>query len=80
MKDWRIQIKSLHQSYDKLLFFSVSKVLSLYDILKWSFDANEVIQEIGFLFENSPPSIEKLKKAVKVILFDKNVYRISIQI
>jgi len=29
-----------------------------------------MIQEISFLFENSPPSIEKLKKAVKVILLE----------
>jgi len=51
-----------------LLFFSVPKVLSLYDILKsWTLDCVEMIQEIGFLFENSPSSVEKLKKAVKVM-------------
>jgi len=66
LKDWRVQIKQLHQSYDKLLFFSVSKVLSLYDILRFSFDVNELIPEIGFLFENTRSSMDKLRKLAQV--------------
>ena len=58
----------MHNSYDKLLFFSVSKVLSLYDILTSPvFSVDEMIQEVGFLFENDPIAIKKLKTAVKVI-------------
>ena len=57
----------MHNSYDKLLFFSVSKVLSLYDILT-AFSADEMIQEVGYLFENDPKAIKKLKTAVKVIV------------
>lgn len=57
----------MHNSYDKLLFFSVPKVLSLYDILTGGgFSADEMIQEIGFLFENDPQAIVKLKAVVKV--------------
>ena len=56
----------MHNTYDKLLFFSVSKVLSLYDILT-TFSIEEMIQEVGFLFENDPKAIKKLKTAVKVI-------------
>ena len=56
----------MHNTYDKLLFFSVSKVLSLYDILT-VFSDEEMIQEVGFLFENDPKAIKKLKTAVKVI-------------
>ena len=58
----------MHNSYDKLLFFSVSKVLSLYDILSSpTFSVDEMIQEVGFLFENDPKAIKKLKTAIKVI-------------
>ena len=58
----------MHNSYDKLLFFSVSKVLSLYDILSSpAFSVDEMIQEVGFLFENDPGAIKKLKTAIKVI-------------
>ena len=58
----------MHNSYDKLLFFSVSKVLSLYDILSSpTFLVDEMIQEVGFLFENDPKAIKKLKTAIKVI-------------
>lgn len=56
----------MHNTYDKLLFFSVSKVLSLYDILT-AFSVEEMIQEVGFLFENDPKAIKKLKTAVEVI-------------
>ena len=58
----------MHNSYDKLLFFSVSKVLSLHDILTAGFSVDEIIQEVSFLFENNPQTIVKLKTAVKVSL------------
>ena len=58
----------MYNSYDKLSFFSVSKILSLYNILiSPDFSVNEMIQEVGFLFENDLMAIEKLKMAVKVI-------------
>ena len=61
-------IRNMHNSYDKLLFFSVSKVLSLYDILSSpNFLVDEMVQEVGFLFENDPEAIKKLKTAIKVI-------------
>ena len=58
LKEWKTTIKEMHKSYSKLLFFSVSKVLSLHTIPKDSvFSADKMIQEIGFLFENSPTAI-----------------------
>ena len=66
LKNWNASIRNMHNSYDKLLFFSVSKVLSLYDILS-NFSPDEMIEEVGFLFENDPKAIKKLKTAVKVI-------------
>ena len=59
----------MHSSYDKLLFFSFSKVLSLYKILAAPVSSvDEIIQEVGFLFENDPEAIRKLRKAIKVII------------
>ena len=58
----------MHSSYDRLLFFSFSKVLSLYEILTAKkFSIDEMIQEVGFLFENDAKAIKKLQIAVKVI-------------
>ena len=58
----------MHSSYDRLLFFSFSKVLSLYEILTAKkFLIDEMIQEVGFLFENDAKAIKKLQTAVKVI-------------
>ena len=58
----------MHKSYDKLLFFSVSKVLSLHAIIKHSdFSADKIIQEIGFLFENNTKAIGMLRKIINVI-------------
>jgi len=48
------------------MFFSVTKVLSLCDALKINFSAEEVMQEIGFLFKNDEKVLEHLKLAVKV--------------
>ena len=59
----------MQNSYKNLLFFNVSKVLSLHSVLKDpDFSANKMIQEIGFLFENSPRAVEILKKTVEVII------------
>ena len=68
MKQWKTTIKEMHKSYDKLLFFSVPKVLSLHAVIKHpGFSADKIIQEIGFLFENSPKAIEMLRRAANVI-------------
>ena len=59
----------MHSSYDKLLFFSFSKVLLLYEILTAAvFSVDEMVQDVGFLFENDPKAIRKLQRAVKVII------------
>lgn len=59
----------MQNSHNKLLFFNISKVLSLHSLLKESvFPTDKMIQEIGFLFENSPKAIGMLKAAVEVII------------
>ena len=60
----------MYKAYDNLLFFSVSKILSLHKILvEPSLSVDEIIHEIGFLFENNPDTIKKLKNTVKVIIY-----------
>ena len=65
----------MHKSYEKLLFFSVPKVISLHAVIKHpDFSADKVIQEIGFLFENSPKAIEMLRKTANVINLVLHIY------
>jgi len=49
------------------MFFSITKVLSLCDMLKKKDFVKEVMQEVGFLFKNSDEVMEHLKEAIKVI-------------
>ena len=49
------------------MFFSVTKVLSISDMLKTNFSAEKIIQEIGFLFRNSNEAMRQLIEAIKVI-------------
>ena len=77
LKNWNTTIKDMHSSYDKLLFFSVSKVLSLHDILT-AFSADEMIQEVGYLFENDPKAVKKLKTAVMVIIYSNTIRSTSL--
>ena len=64
------RIRKFYRTYDKLLFFSVSKVLSFYDILTTGeFTVNQMMQEIGVLFKNDNETAKKLKVAVQVQCF-----------
>lgn len=67
LKEWMNRIRDFYRTYDKLLFFSVSKVLSFYDILTTGeFTVNQMMQEIGVLFKNDIETAKKLKVAVQV--------------
>ena len=67
LKRWIATIRNLYKTYDKLMFFSVSKVLSLYDLLTAGvFSVNEMMQEIGILFKNDSETAKKLKGAIQV--------------
>ena len=62
----------MYTKYDKLLFFSVPKILSLHEVLvspDLSVDkmVDEMAHEIGVLFENDPEAIRALKTAIRVI-------------
>ena len=67
LKKWITTIRNLYKTYDKLMFFSVSKILSFHDILtSGDFSVNEMMQEIGVLFKNDSETAKKLKVAVQV--------------
>jgi len=66
LEEWRTIINDLYKKYDKLLFFSMSKILSIYNILTKSFSVDKVMQEIGFLFKNDAEAIKTVTAAVKV--------------
>jgi len=67
LKKWMNTIRTLYKTYDKLMFFSVSKVLSFYDILTTEkFTVNQMMQEIGVLFKNDNETAKNLKVAVQV--------------
>lgn len=57
----------LRAEYEQLLFFSVPKLLHLYQNLT-AHEPNPVIivHDVGFLFQNKPDVQLKLKKTVKV--------------
>jgi len=67
LKEWKAKVRKLYKDYDKLMFFSITKVLSLCDTLKKRDFVEEVMQEVGFLFKNSDEVMEQLKEAIKVI-------------
>ena len=70
LKKWIVTIRNLYKAYNKLMFFSISKVLTLYKILTATdFSVNEMMQEIGVLFKNDSEAAKKLKVAVQVIGF-----------
>ncbi len=65
---WREQVDSLRQKYTWLLFFSVPKALYLFSLLDDDLDFNlpATVKEVSFLFENTAPVREILKKVVQV--------------
>ena len=59
----------MYKTYDNLLFFSVSKILSLHKILVApDLSADDIICEIGFLFKNDPEAVSTLKATIEVII------------
>ena len=66
LKKWRIKISNLYKDYNELLFFSVSKILSIHEILRNFFSVDKVLQEIGFLFKNDDEAMNSLRVAVEV--------------
>ena len=69
---WEEQMAELRTEYEQLLYFSVPKLLHLYQNLTVSEPSPEsIIHDVGFLFENTPSVQAQLKLAIQVSLFIK---------
>lgn len=56
----------LRMKYEQLLFFSIPKLLHLYELMM-SKEIDGVAKEIGFLFQNKPDVQQKLRETVEVM-------------
>jgi hypothetical protein len=73
---WEEQMAELRSEYEQLLYFSVPKMLHLYQNLTVSEPSPEsIIHDVGFLFENTPSVQAQLKLAIQVILLLRQNYR-----
>ena len=69
--DWSKKVTTLRSKYSWLLFFSVPKLLLLYQMVKeanleFDSDIDNVIREVAFLFENKKNVRSTLRPIVKV--------------
>ena len=66
---WEEQMAELRSEYEQLLYFSVPKLLHLYQNLTVSDPSLEsIMHDVGFLFENTPSVQAQLKQTIQVIL------------
>ena len=64
---WEKEVARLRNEYDQLLFFSIPKMLQLYQrITADEPDYIAIVQNISFLFQNKPHIQKKLKRTIKV--------------
>ena len=66
LADWEEQMTQLHIQYEQLLFFSIPKLLHLYELMM-SKEIDDVAKEVGFLFQNKPDVQQKLRETVEVM-------------
>ena len=72
VKEWSQSVDKLLLKYDWLLLFNIPKLLKLSKLLRSAFqpdsDAEEVMEEIGFLFCSKVQAREKVIVAIKVTI------------
>ena len=74
LSQWEKDVAKLRVEYEQLLFFSIPKLLHLYQLITASEPSvTKIVQEVSFLFQNKPKVRRKLKEIVKVcsIYFSK---------
>ena len=69
LEEWKSNITSFYKLYDKLMFFNISKILSLYCLLTEGAPVGMLVQEIGFLFKDGIEATATLKLAIEVRMF-----------
>ena len=73
LNEWSKNVESLLLRHKWLLLLSIPKLRKLSKLLRSSFqpdsDAEDIMEEIGFLFCSSVQAREKVTVAIKVIIF-----------
>ena len=71
---WEEQMAELRSEYEQLLYFSVPKLLHLYQNLTVPEPSpDSIMHDVGFLFENTPSVQAQLKETIQVgLLLRKN--------
>ena len=68
---WEEQMAELRSEYEQLLYFSVPKLLHLYQNLTVPEPSLEsIVHDVGFLFENTPSVQARLKQAIQVCYYE----------
>ena len=72
MKEWSQNVDKLLLKHDWLLLFNIPKLLKLSKLLRSAFrpdsDAEEIMEEIGFLFCNDVQARQEVMLAIKVTI------------
>ncbi len=70
LESWKKRVTELQYKYDWLLFFSVQKILRLYELVSVCEGRDEqldkIVAEISFLCQNDEATRQNLKQYVKV--------------
>lgn len=64
---WEEQMAELRSEYEQLLYFSVPKLLHLYqNLIAPEPSPESIMHDVGFLFENTPSVQAQLKQTIQV--------------
>ena len=67
LSDWKMMVSNLRSEYEQLLFFSIPKLLHLYqNLLGGHHNIASIVNDVSILFQNKHEVQRKLKHTVKV--------------
>jgi len=70
LESWRKRVSELRSQYDWLLFFSIPKILNLYNLMSSGEDKmDQIVAEVSFLCRNNQASRDTKRLAVKVHIY-----------
>lgn len=67
LSKWEQEVAQLRNEYEQLLYFSIPKLLHLYELITAQDpSATKIVQEVSFMFQNEVSMRHRLKDVVKV--------------
>ncbi len=67
LTEWKEMVNHLRSEYEQLLFFSIPKLLHLYqNLVGGKPNVGRIVNDVGILFKNSDDVQRKLRHTVKV--------------